>query len=75
MHPPDPLRLCTACPIAHYENCGDCFGFGVYDGATNTNVPVRAADALDGIVPAGARPCPVCGSTITGAPTPPQDSR
>lgn len=64
----EPLRICTTCGVPHYENCPDCFGFGVCDTERNGTVPVSASRALDGQAPAGARACPTCGSTTAGMP-------
>lgn len=59
------LRLCTRCAIHHYENCGSCFGFGVY-GPRAT--PISAAEAHDGKLLPFARVCPECQSTTQGPP-------
>jgi hypothetical protein len=81
MYPSEPLRLCThhGCTAPrHYENCPDCWGFGVYD--DNVSTPVSASAATDPLVDkltyAGAHPdrkaipCPTCKSTVAGAPAP-----
>src|SRR5690349_16350488 len=69
MYPSSPLRLCTSCAIAHYENCPSCFGFGVYGDTTERPLPVSAAKAMgDDAIPASARACPTCGSTAKGPP-------
>ncbi len=39
------LRVCHVCKIQHYENCPECFGFGVYD--KYERFPVSAAEAHD----------------------------
>jgi hypothetical protein len=60
------LRVCTKCPIRHFENCPQCAGFGVYDKAGEL-APVRAKAAHDGTAP-DHLPCPYCGSTAKGVP-------
>lgn len=64
-------RLCTACAIQHYDNCGTCFGFGVYTLPDRPGevFPVSAVEAMEtrmfrGVVQA----CPECLSTVDGAP-------
>lgn len=79
----EPLRVCTTCAVHHYENCGTCLGFGIYDpefarerwGAQTIAVPVLAAEAIPDPRDAtpGPRgpvaPCPECGSTEKGVPS------
>lgn len=64
----DPLHLCTVCSPAHYDNCPECWGFGVLIHPTLGAVPVSASRAHDrqfsNIHPS---PCPRCHSTIDGA--------
>lgn len=60
------LRVCTKCPIHHYENCGTCWGFGVY-----SLVPgdvVRAGEAIEKKFRGGVLKCPECGSNEKGIP-------
>ena len=71
-HPPDAPRICQDCKIPHVENCGGCWGFGVYvdkrmeDG---NPLPVRAGDAHRFTFPYGdTKYCSVCGSTPEGLP-------
>lgn len=76
MYPDDPLHVCRDCPVPHYDNCPDCFGFGVYlaefYGRTTRGfdklVPVSAGQAMKGLAPDNAMPCPTCGSTVKGLP-------
>jgi hypothetical protein len=65
-----PFTICTKCDIPHYDNCEDCYGFGVRpwpDGPVK-HVPVSAGAAIEGEAPADAIPCPTCGSTTKGVP-------
>lgn len=62
-------RICKKCAIEHYENCGTCFGFGVYSVTFRPGelFPVSAVEAMEtkafrGVVQA----CPECGSTVLG---------
>lgn len=64
-------RVCRECGVPHYENCGTCFGFGVYsvDLRAGELFPVSANEAMvtkkyRGVV----FPCPECGSTVLGLP-------
>jgi hypothetical protein len=57
------LRICTSCPEPHFENCDECFGFGLKVGVTMPLALVNAAEAFDGTT-AEPRPCPACGSII-----------
>lgn len=60
----DPLRLCSHnCAEPHFENCCECFGFGLKVGKTMPLVPVAAHEAFDEIV-IEPRPCPECGSVV-----------
>jgi hypothetical protein len=72
MYPREPLHICEGCDIRHYDNCPDCWGFGVYDAADTRNgvVPVPAAAACGGHrhMPSNARACPTCHSTAAGIP-------
>ena len=60
------LRVCTQeCRIPHYENCGTCFGFGVYSD--------RPGDIVIAVEAHGKRQfreaviaCPECGSIEKG---------
>lgn len=56
-------KICTACDIHHYEDCGTCFGFGLHDDDTI----VRAIDAHNKNY-TRTIPCPECGSTVKGLP-------
>jgi len=60
-------HVCHKCEINHYENCGTCFGFGVYY-AENSCIPVSASIAHNKNTE--GRPeisgCPECGSTDNG---------
>jgi len=60
--------ICTACEIAHIENCGTCFGFGVYLNDQGETSPVRAGDAHEKKFSGPVHPCPECGSTENGIP-------
>lgn len=78
MHPPDPLRLCTQCDPPHYDNCSECWGFGIrrsYADGEWSEHPMsaeRAANVRNAIVPHGTiDACKVCGSTVDGAPQAP----
>jgi len=64
------LRVCTACVVQHFENCADCFGFGLYVGEEGGYVPASASMAMDKGLPQGKESvsCPTCHSTITGVP-------
>jgi len=68
-------RVCTDCPIHHYENCDTCAGFGVYPGKTIPVVPIWAGEAHDGTYPDNWLPCPECGSTPMGPPIYQQEVR
>ena len=62
-------RICTKCVIHHYENCGTCFGFGVYAKATEDGlIPVNAHAAHAQEFRGETIPCPECGSTPEGLP-------
>jgi hypothetical protein len=64
------LRICTECGIHHYENCPNCFGFGVYSNTLGD--VVTAGQAYDYAhcknILRVSKPCPVCRSTIKGLP-------
>ena len=60
--------ICIKCPILHYENCGICFGFGVYRGTHKDFVPITAATAMEGTYPDDWMACPECESTPKGLP-------
>jgi len=65
-HDGQPLRVCTTCDVRHYDNCPDCFGFGVLrPGAAG--VPMSAHRAVEG---GKSYPCPTCGSDQRGVPAP-----
>ena len=64
-------RICKKCAIPHFENCGSCFGFGVYSVPDRPGevFPVAASEAIEtkqfrGVV----QVCPECGSTVMGLP-------
>lgn len=62
-------RICTQCDIPHFENCGTCFGFGVYSvkGREGELFPVAAIEALQTKQYRGeVQACPECGSTTSG---------
>lgn len=73
------LSICHSCKIEHYENCPECFGFGIYG---NSGAPVSAGAAHDAFdLCLGDRnnlprlvfdkpilTCPYCGSDIFGVP-------
>ncbi len=65
------LTVCIGCPIHHYDNCPECFGFGKYlSPRTGELVPVIAAEAHgDKPLPDGIQPCPFCGSVQNGVAT------
>jgi len=62
-------RICDKCEIHHYENCGTCFGFGVYY-VEGRCIPVSASVAHDKEPNLGLEisECPECGSTNWGIP-------
>ena len=60
------LRICTACRIHHYENCGTCFGFGMYPGRDGSLVPISAGAAHSGEFPGNWATCPECDSGPEG---------
>ena len=66
-------RVCTSCEVHHYENCPDCFGFGLaVNGATGKTMPALASEAHgEARLPPlyTYAPCPTCKSTIYGVPT------
>lgn len=65
MYPREPLHVCENCDVPHYDNCPDCWGFGVRKSGT----PISASVARKvGPGPADARACPTCQSTFAGAP-------
>ena len=63
-------RICTNCPIHHYENCNTCFGFGVYtvERYPGEYFPVSAGAAHERTFRGPCFPCPECGSTPNGLP-------
>ena len=63
-----PYTTCTSCIPNHYTNCNTCYGFGIYP-SRGHNIPIAAHEALANIP--NTEPCPECGSTIHGIPTPP----
>lgn len=71
MYPHEPLRLCTMnCCVKHYENCGRCFGFGIYHGDEYREVPVAAGEAMEAKEPDPRwMVCPMCGSDWRGIPS------
>ena len=78
MSPSEPLRLCATCSPQHYENCPECYGFGVRgkpraDGtsqpiSTNRAHRIRHGNARKYMREYGWLACPTCGSTPHGAP-------
>jgi hypothetical protein len=62
------FRICTKCEIHHYENCPNCFGFGVWSDVLGD--AVTAGQSYDykhnGEILRIPKPCPVCKSTIVG---------
>lgn len=71
----EPLRPCTmGCSVSHYENCAECFGFGLYRGDTIKLAIANASMAMGDGLPEGKEsiPCPLCRSTILGIPTAPR---
>jgi hypothetical protein len=62
-------RICEKCTPKHYENCGTCFGFGVY---TRDNRPGEVfplpASRIYSKVGLLLQICPECGSDINGIP-------
>jgi hypothetical protein len=68
MHPPDPPRLCTKCPIPHVENCAMCLGWGLeITERYPDGVPIFADKAhnQDPSLICWVR-CPTCGGTPKG---------
>lgn len=65
---PDEYRICTKCEVSHVENCGTCFGFGVYSILERPGeiFPIAAGEAQFGLTRGEQKPCPECGSTIKG---------
>lgn len=64
-------RICKKCEIHHFENCGSCFGFGVYSVKDRPGelFPVTASEAMIEKVYRGeVQACPECGSTTLGMP-------
>lgn len=64
-------RVCKKCAVHHYENCGTCFGFGVYELETRPGElsPVIADEAINTHIFRGTlKPCPECKSTEKGLP-------
>ena len=61
-------KICRTCLVHHIENCGTCYGFGVYKDGRGV-VPVSAHEAHTKDF--GTRDpvaCPECGSTYKGLP-------
>ena len=58
-------RICQKCDRPHVENCGTCFGFGVYPGETIQLVPIPAVEN-DPVILVKAQVCPECGGTPQG---------
>ena len=67
---PNTYRVCTNCTIPHYENCGSCWGFGVYKISDNPSeaFAVTAWEVFEKKFKAKVLPCPECGSTENGCP-------
>ena len=64
-------RICKKCAIHHFENCGSCFGFGVYSVPDRPGevFPVTAGEAIETKAFRGeVKACPECGSTVMGLP-------
>lgn len=61
-------RMCRTCDRPRVENCGTCFGFGVYPGETILLVPIPAVEE-DPAILAKAQTCPECGGTLQGIQT------
>lgn len=66
------FHVCRKCEIHHYDNCPDCFGFGLRRSVRldGTLVPLIAREAVQrrGEVSEWLKPCPTCGSTARGVP-------
>lgn len=61
-------HICTKCPIHHYDNCPECFGFGFASEKIGSKVrtyPISAAKAHNN-PGMESKPCPVCGSIAEG---------
>lgn len=45
-----PLNVCNTCPVKHYDNCPQCFGFGIRAQKLETGgyAPITAAEAISG---------------------------
>ena len=56
------LRICTECDVQHFDNCPQCFGFGVYK---STGGPMGSAKAIS---TKSSVACPVCKSDYKGVP-------
>ena len=64
-------RICTECSIHHFDNCGSCFGFGVYSLPDRPGelFPVTAHEAMVTKQFRGeVQACLECGSTVLGIP-------
>jgi hypothetical protein len=61
-------RVCQNCDTPHYENCGTCFGFGIY---SFSKMPIAAFE-IDEIrvlsCDSGWEICPECHSSPRGIP-------
>lgn len=62
------LRICRKCVMPHYENCPECFGFGLRPGREVAWVPVTVKDACLDIDLEEIADCPTCKSTFLGIP-------
>lgn len=67
-----PLRVCTSCAVHHYENCPDCWGFGLMEKTSIDfpgGIPISASEAMDeDITTPPWKACPTCHSTPKGVP-------
>ncbi len=66
------FRVCAQCEIRHYENCPECWGFGMVRSAANGRLyPASAEEAMVGAPRDSSdesTPCPTCRSTVKGVP-------
>lgn len=62
------MKVCLICEIPHFEDCGTCYGFGVYIFPENLVdiVPVAASAAHSGKYTDQVFACRECGSNEFG---------
>jgi len=63
----DKHKICTTCPIPHYEDCSGCLGFGIRERIDDGEiVPITADEAMGDTPLPDWEVCLVCGSGAMG---------